>query len=391
MESKAFLVHFTRAVYAMNWFNIAPGLYYISTDFGVKIAVLGVLTSAFYLGVALFQLPAGALASRYGNRLVGGMGILILGISAFASGFSHHIAVLSALRFLQGLGSAFFFSPAISTLKTVVSEGKYGFHVNIFNGSFNVGAGLGVLIWNYIDLWMGWRIGFEIAGAITILTGFIYLFGLRGAEESTRRGIDLLSNLKKIVKLRSIWILSLGGMAMMITEVVVAQLLVYYLETAFNFTEFQAMMADTLFLLVGFIGGILGGLIVKRYGVSRKLYAGINAVLALLVIPLAVADNVAVIYVISIIMGIITVQAFSLIYVMIGESQKDKSMVAFSLSLVNFIQVGLGSLWPTVFGIIHDASNYAIAWVSMGAIGLVFIPLLYFLRTRNFRASRNVA
>ncbi len=383
LQTKAFLVHFTRAVYAMNWFNIAPGLYYIAADFQVKIATLGILTSAFYVGVAIFQLPAGTLASRYGNRLVGGIGIVILGIAALASGFSFNILFLGTMRFLEGLGSALFFSPAISTLKTVVSEESYSFHINIYNGAFNVGAGSGVVIWDFIDIWLGWRTGFLIGGSITLVTGLVYLIGLRGIEETTRRGLDLLKNLGRVMRFRPIWILSFAGMATMISEIVVGQLSVYYLETSFHFTEIQAMMADALFLLLGFVGGIFGAFMARRYGVSRKIFAAVNIVLALLVIPFAYVNSAIFIYLLAIILGIVTVQAFSMIYVMIGVSQKDRSMVAFSLSLVNFIQQGFGALWPTVFGFLHNSFNYTVAWVSLGAIGILFVPLLFFYNPRS--------
>lgn len=360
----------------MNWFNIAPGLYYIAEDFQVNLAALGILTSAFYIGVAVFQLPAGTLAGRYGNRITGGIGVLILGISVLASGFSFNIIFLGAMRLLEGMGSALFFSPAISTLKTVVSDEHYSFHVNIFNGAFDVGAGLGVIIWNYIDIWIGWRAGFQIAGIITIATAIAYIAGLSGLEEVTRKGTDLLKTLGKVIRFRPIWILAIAGLAANMADIVVGQFSVYYLETAFRFTESQAMISDAVFLLVGFFGGILGALMIRKFGASRKMLGSINAANALLVIPFAFVDRVVFIYLLSVTLGITTTIAYSLVYVMVGNAQKDKSMVAFSLSLVNFIQQAAGSLWPTVFGVLHDSFNYTVAWVSLGLVSLMLIPLL---------------
>jgi len=380
MRVRPLIVHFSRAVYAMNWFNIAPGLYYISREFHVGIAQLGILTTAFYAGVAIFQLPAGFLAAKFGNRIVGGFGIVILGISTLLSGYSPSLPILDILRFFGGLGSAFFFSPAIATLKEVVDPSSYGFHINIYNGSFNIGAGLGVIIWAILDLHMGWRNAFTVAGIVTLLVAFLYIFGLRGTREFTDTGRNLLSNISRLIRSKPIWILSIAAMSTMIAEIVVGQLSIYYLRDHFQFSEMDAMTADSLFLLVGFVGGILGAALTKRYGLGVRYFAMINIVLSVLVFPFAVLNSVVGIYIISIVLGLLTVQGFSLLYVIIGTMQQNKTLLAFSLALVNFIQQLFGSIWPTVFGFIHNISNYFTAWIFLGFVGLVFIPLLRLYR-----------
>ena len=79
-------INASRAVYALNWFNIAPGLTYISHDLKLQLVQLGVITTAFYIGLSTFQMVGGLLASRIGNRFTSVLGISILGASVVLTG-----------------------------------------------------------------------------------------------------------------------------------------------------------------------------------------------------------------------------------------------------------------------------------------------------------------
>ncbi|MEM4056984.1 MAG: MFS transporter, partial [Thermoplasmatales archaeon] len=57
---KTYSVIISRALYALNWFDIAPGLVYISSDLNLRVVDLGIITTFFYLGLAIFQLVGGA-------------------------------------------------------------------------------------------------------------------------------------------------------------------------------------------------------------------------------------------------------------------------------------------------------------------------------------------
>jgi len=51
-QVRAISVNVARAVYALNWFDITPGLIFISQDLDLKLVYLGVATTAFYIGLA---------------------------------------------------------------------------------------------------------------------------------------------------------------------------------------------------------------------------------------------------------------------------------------------------------------------------------------------------
>ncbi|MCL4335920.1 MAG: MFS transporter, partial [Candidatus Thermoplasmatota archaeon] len=161
-------INVARAVYALNWFNIAPGLKYIASDFRFQIIQLGIITTAFYIGLSTFQMVGGLLSGRIGNKNTAVLGIAILGVSVITTGLSGNLFELFVSRLFAGIGSALFFSPALGLLADIVPKGSYSFYVGMFNGSFNLGGGVGIIGWALLDQVYGWRAPLVLAGIIML-------------------------------------------------------------------------------------------------------------------------------------------------------------------------------------------------------------------------------
>jgi MFS family permease len=80
---------------------IAPDLV---REFGLGPDDLGLLTSAYFLAFALFQLPLGILLDRYGPRRVNACLLMLAGTGAAFFGLSQSLAGLTVARALIGLG-----------------------------------------------------------------------------------------------------------------------------------------------------------------------------------------------------------------------------------------------------------------------------------------------
>ncbi|NJM56410.1 MAG: MFS transporter [Synechococcales cyanobacterium RU_4_20] len=75
-------------------------------DVGLGAAELGLLTSAYLLAFALFQLPLGVLLDRYGPRRVQSVLIALAGVGSLLFAIGESFLVLTAARALIGLGFA---------------------------------------------------------------------------------------------------------------------------------------------------------------------------------------------------------------------------------------------------------------------------------------------
>ncbi len=377
MDFKPTVIHTTRAVYAMNWYDISPGLIFIQSGLSLNKIQLGLVITIFYVGVGIFQIPAGFIASKYGNRNIASIGIIGLGLSSLLSALSPDFTILSTSRFLAGCSSAMFFSPAIGLLPSATADSNYNMQVNIFNGSFNIGAAVGIGAWNSIDLLMGWRVGFLIAGFLTIAVGIIYFVSLLPVQEE-KSPYSPRKNLLNVLKSRVVWILAVAGTASVISENVVGQFLVYYLEDGLNFSYGAASYSGSIFLVFGFVGGILGGLTINKFRSVKSFFILSISITSFLMIAITLFHNIIEIYVISAVLGMFTVQGFSAIYVLVSRSMSHRSQTTSSLSVVNAAQEVPGSIWPYVFTLLIASVGYGRSWDILGLVSfaLMFVILI---------------
>ena len=89
----------------------------ISREYGLNNQSLGWIFSAFLIGYAGFQLPAGILAARFGPRRVLTLGVFWWGFATvlttmLPTGIPHAIALLIGVRFLLGAGEAVIYPAA---------------------------------------------------------------------------------------------------------------------------------------------------------------------------------------------------------------------------------------------------------------------------------------
>lgn len=370
-------INTARAIYALNWFDIAPGLQYIATSLKLQIVQLGIVTTGFYIGLASFQLFGGYFASRIGNRKTETLGLLVLGASVIGSGLAPNLGLLFATRLFAGFGSAFFFSPALGMLSEIVPDEKYSFYVGSFNGSFNIGAAVGVLGWVYIDESLGWRIGLIIGGIMTLIIAVENFIVLKGVVVHTSRGRDLMTKVRITLREKAMWILPVVGIGSMVLETLMGQFFVYYSEQSLKFTPSLSGTLGFIFLIVGFLGGVLGG---YHYGRTRHKYGTFIAVMVItgvLTILLPFVRSPLTIAVLVAVLGMLVVDGFSILYTIAAKIAPDKSMVSFSLSFVNFMQQAIGASFPFIFtGIVAFYGNqYLMAWSIMGLVSLAAILL----------------
>ncbi|NBC31260.1 MAG: MFS transporter, partial [Alphaproteobacteria bacterium] len=76
----------------------------LMTDIGLEPATLGLLTAAYFISFAAFQLPLGLLLDRYGPRRVEAALLLLAAAGALLFSFGEGPEALTAARALIGLG-----------------------------------------------------------------------------------------------------------------------------------------------------------------------------------------------------------------------------------------------------------------------------------------------
>jgi hypothetical protein len=96
----------------------------------------------------------------------------------------------------------------------------------------------------------------------------------------------------------------------------------------------------------------------------------------MLMIALAYFTNIYIVFAIVSILGAVTVQGFSAIYIIITRSMKERAQTTSSLSVVNAAQEIPGSIWPSIFSIISSSIGFFAAWNIIGVVSLAFMFLV---------------
>jgi MFS family permease len=184
-----------RIVYGVNWFNVAAIFPLIALEFNKDVSLLGSITTAFLIGVGLFQIPAGVFAAKYGPRTSAIFGITTSSTAALLCGLASEASQLIWLRFIVGFGMAFFFSSAIILIARYGKRGFPGFSIGMMNSAHSMGGIIGIFVWIIIAQILGWRTSLMLSGVLGLVTALLMIIAVpKGERELTIKFTNGIQN-----------------------------------------------------------------------------------------------------------------------------------------------------------------------------------------------------
>lgn len=179
-----FLLFLISAIAFLDRTNISVAGVEMRKEYGIDQVELGWVFSAFLIGYALFQVPAGWLAARFGPRIVLTGALVWWGVFTAATALIHPqgggaLLMLALTRFALGIGESVVYPCGNQFLSRWIPAQERG-KANgwIFAG---VGAGSGVTppLITAIILWGGWRASFYVCAAIGLAAGVVWFLAAR--------------------------------------------------------------------------------------------------------------------------------------------------------------------------------------------------------------------
>jgi ACS family glucarate transporter-like MFS transporter len=160
----------------------------ISTEYGLGNQRLGWIFSAFLIGYAVFQIPAGWLATRYGPRRVLTLGVLWWGITTgltalMPSGISHAVMMLVAIRLALGAGEAVIYPAANQFVARWVPIQERGLINGLIFAGVGAGSGLTPPLLTWLITEQGWRAAFWFSAIIGVVAGAVWWYSARDTPE----------------------------------------------------------------------------------------------------------------------------------------------------------------------------------------------------------------
>ncbi len=360
-----------RLFYSINWFSVPPVFYLIALDLHEQVSGLGLISSAFLVGIGLFQVPGGILSSRFGPRKMCIVGMVILSLSALLCAVVSDIGLIAVLRFFSGMGMALFFPPSIALMTSHSRAGSAGFVLGLNNAVASLGGGIGLFAWALIGDSIGWRLSLVLIGGLGLFsTAFLFLAVPRDAP--ARDFQFRLVDLKRVFLDR--WLLLVGGvmLAYNVGNTLVATFAEVYLHDNLGQSAGVAGGLGSLVILAGLFTAPVAGHFYNRV-VRVKLVLSASGVAIAAGVAMASLATPAAVVAAAVTVGLASGVGYTFGFGTAWNSSKLASERAIALSWVNSVQL-LFSFWaPYLFSFVAVGYGYPLAWLTGGLYTLVFI------------------
>ena len=367
-----------RIVYAINWLNIGAIFYLMSADLNGGVSGLGTLTSSFYLGVGIMQVPGGVLAAKWGPKRTVSTGIFVSSLAVIGTSMSSAIAQVAILRFVVGAGMALVFAPSV-VLMTRILGGKSGTSVGLINSAFDIGGLFGLFGWILLASVTGWRSTLLLSGSLALLTGLLVVALVPKDGENDQFRFSIIK-LRRILRDRNLIILGLGSLGSNLGSVLISSFMAYYLQASLGETAAIAGIVAAMIVVLPIYTSLLGGKLYDRTRRPRRLLilSGLAMTTGLLV---AAAPTLSAAAAGAVIGGIAVGPASTINFAAAKDLSKvEKEYEGLTISWVNSISL-TGSFWPPlVFSYFARSFNYSAAWVAGAAMCFLLLVPLFFLR-----------
>ncbi len=369
-----------RLFYSINWFSIPPIFYLISLDLHAQVSGLGLISSAFLVGIGLFQVPGAILASKFGARTMCIIGMVTLSTSALLCAAVSDIDVIALLRFFSGMGMALFFPPSITLMTKNPRAGAAGFVLGINNAVASLGGGIGLFAWAIIGDSIGWRLSLVLIGGLG-LASTVFLF-LNVPRDSPARDFQFrLPDLRRVLLDR--WLLLVGGvmLAYNVGNTLVSTFAVVYLHDSLGLSAGFSGAIGSLVVLAGLFSAPVAGHFHNRVARIKLVLAASGLAIAFGVALASLADPEAVVAS-AVIVGIASGVGYTFGFGTAWNSSGIRGQRAIALSWVNSIQLLLSFWAPYLFSFVVVDYGYGLAWLTGSLYTAVFIFPILFWRGR---------
>ncbi len=353
----------------------------LAQTFGLSLAQVGLIRSAHRAAMAIFQIPAGLFAERFGERNLLAVGTLVSALAFLALGNASGFWMILVALFFTGLGAAVQHPLASTIISHAYPDagrraalGTYNFFGDV--GKFAFGGVVSLCLLAGLS-WQGPVMAFGVIGIATAIAILIFVTNTN-ATPSPDRGTG------QPQKVRGWGIRDTRGFtALCLIEILDSSTrtgfltFIAFLLIAKGIPEGWAVLAVPLVLVGGMAGKLACGFLAERLGIIRTIVitevaTGLG-ILATLALP-----GIGVMLLLPLI-GVALQGTSSVLYATIGDLvEQERLPRTFALFYTLGSLCGIAA--PLGYGLLGDMAGVA---TSLGVIGvaiLLTVPLCMVLR-----------
>ena len=200
--------------------GLSPLLIPIREEFGLTYAEAGLISSALFYAYAGVLFPAGYLGDRVGRKIVLVVCTVWWATASLLTGFAGSLIALFLARFMTGIGQGTFFSNDRPVIAAYTPKEKLGLGQGISFVGLGTGMCLGYILAGYISTLLGWRYVFFLFSIPSFAASLLIL---KIIEEPKTENLPKFSGngikvpFSLVFRERDLWMLYLGGIPVIYT------------------------------------------------------------------------------------------------------------------------------------------------------------------------------
>jgi FSR family fosmidomycin resistance protein-like MFS transporter len=364
----------------------------LAAEFRLSLWQVGFIRTAYTGGMAAFQIPAGLLAERFGERRLLMLGTLVtacafIAVSTTAASFVPLLLLLT----LAGLGSGVQHPLSSSVVAKAYEDGPRRAALGTYNFAGDIGKVSSAALIGLVAAFAGWRVAATGYGAVGVAAAVVLVIVLASldAGSAPERARVVTTDARPtgwgIRDPRGFQVLSAIGMIDNSTR---SGLLTFLPFVLISKGMSVAGVGGALALV--FAGGALGkfvcGVVAERVGIIRTVVlteaATSVAIIAILAAPLPVA------MLLLVPLGVALNGTSSVLYATVADLvTAERRSRAYGLYYT--LTIAASAVGPTVYGVVGDAVGAAATLSLIAVIVLTTIPLCLLLRTAVAAPARS--
>lgn len=377
---------------------------YITKDFGLNEAQMGIIMSGFFWSYALLQVPAGWVADKFGQKKTLGFAVIWWSLATAVTGLATGFKSILGFRVALGVGEA----GAYPSNAGIASKWFPDKERATVSGFFNSGSKFGGAIAMPLIVWLiamfDWKMTFLIIGGLGIVWGIVWLLffkdnpedhkGVNAAElkhiregQAKREGTDNVQPMKwyQLLKHRNIWSMCIGFFTINYNSYFFITLLPTYLVKERGMGLIEMGFVASLPLLIAMVVEVIAGWLSDRVYSSgklsltatRKLFLIIGLLMASFIGFAAFADSAVLAVVLLCIAKSGTTVAASQVWALPGDVA-PKNMTSIVAGMKNTVSNMGGVVGPIITGF-FVASKGSFVPALLFSAGLIVVGIINYV------------
>ncbi|MBV9231653.1 MAG: MFS transporter [Chloroflexi bacterium] len=388
--------------------NLSVATTSLIKEFHFSQADIGLLLSSYLWSYTILQIPVGAMLDRIGIKWMMRVGTIIWSIASFMTAIVSGFGLIILSRVLLGIGEAPAFPGSSKATGYWFPVKERGLATSSFDAAAKFSSALGLPIVALVVATYGWRAGFWVTGALSLIYAAAFWLIYRNPSETKRLSeeerhyiveggsqqegalvTNAMTNLGFLLRQRKVWGLTLGFTAYNYAFNLFLVWLPGYLQTQLHASVLKSGLYLIIpWLVAGTTDILIGGVLVDRL-ISRG-YNPTKVRQVLLVIGMLLgvaAAGAAFTSDVNIAVAWLTISLAGLAFAApiawsIPSLIAPKGSVATVGGIMNFLGNLAGIVAPIVAGIVADRVGFAPNFLITGVILIAGIFCFLFILGR---------